>query len=44
MKLRNQMVKYVNTSKKNILDSSSNMNLYLEIYDEIKIVTVKISF
>lgn len=44
MKLRDQMVKYVNISKKNISDSSSNMNLYLEIYNEIKIVTVKISF
>lgn len=44
MKLRDQMAKYVNFSKKNILDSSSNMNLYLEIYEEIKIVTVKISF
>lgn len=44
MKLRDQMVKYVNISKKNISDSSSNTNLYLEIYNEIKIVTVKISF
>lgn len=43
MKLRDQMLKYVNISKKKS-QTISDMNLHLEIYYEVKIVTLKLLF